>query len=161
MRSRAWSAADVGSVPVNPKAPFILLVDTREQKIPPLPEGVLIERVTMSEADYSTKALQGRCVIERKSLTDFAGSLSWSRERFDDMVGRLKNYEKKCIVVEGDLTALYRVTDMHPHAIIGSCASFIARYDCPVIFAGNAAGAGRFICGILKRWEQELMGVIE
>lgn len=139
-------------------APFVVWADTREQTVPPFPDGVVIERVTMAEADYTTPALQGVGVIERKSISDFASSISHERERFDDEVRRLLGYRWRCIVVEGDLSSVYRATAMHPHSILGSVASFYARHDLPTFFAVNAAGAGRLICGVLRRWEERLAG---
>ena len=61
---------------------------------------------------------------------------------------------------EGDVTELYRTSGMHPHALIGSIASLYARWDVPVLFIGNAAGAGRLIAGILKRWEERLTAML-
>jgi len=58
------------------------------------------------------------------------------------------------VVVEGELTEVYRVTRMHPHALLGSIASLYARHDVPVLFAANPAGAGRLIAGLLRRWEE-------
>jgi ERCC4-type nuclease len=143
---------------MNPAAsmPFVILADTREQVIPPFPAGVVVERATLHEADYTTPALKGIAVIERKSVCDFASTLSWGRERFDREVQRLQRYPFKCTVVEGDLSEVYRVTAMHPHSIIGSIASLYARWDTPTIFAANPVGAGRLIVGLLKRWEERL-----
>ena len=49
---------------------------------------------------------------------------------------------------------MYRVTRMHPHSILGSIASLLARHDVPVLFAANPTGAGRLIAGLLRRWEE-------
>jgi ERCC4-type nuclease len=137
-------------------APLVILYDSREQRPAPMPEGVVLERVTMSEGDYTTPALQGVAVIERKSVSDFASSITRDRERFDDEMRRLLAYRWKCIVVEGDLSEVYRTSATHPHSVLGSIASFFARSDCPVLFAVNPAGAGRLIAGILRRWEERL-----
>jgi len=83
-------------------APFIVCHDSREQKPPPFPEGVILERWTLSEGDYTSPALQGIAAIERKSLGDFANSISRERERLDDELRRLVPYKYKCIVVERD-----------------------------------------------------------
>jgi ERCC4-type nuclease len=137
--------------------PLVVLVDTREQTPPPFPEGVTIERASMGEADYTSPALQAIAAIERKSLVDFANSISHQRERLDDELRRLVPYRFKCIVVEGELSQLYRVTSMHRHSILGSIASFYARRDCPTLFVGNPAGAGRLIAGLLRRCEERVL----
>lgn len=136
--------------------PFVVLADTREQCVPPFPDGVVVERATLAEADYTSPALKDIARIERKSATDFASTLSHGRERFDREVQRLQPYRWKCIVVEADITTVYRVTAMHVHSILGSIASLHARWDVPTIFAGNEAGCGRLIAGLLRRWEERV-----
>jgi DNA excision repair protein ERCC-4 len=141
-------------------APPILAVlfDSREQ-IPwdPLP-GVTMTKATLSEGDYTTARLQGVAVVERKSIHDFASSITWGRERLDDEVRRLRGYRWRCVIVEGEISEVWRVARIHPHAVLGTCASFYSRADCPVLFAGTRAGAARLAFGILRRWEERLAG---
>ncbi|MDP9002666.1 MAG: hypothetical protein M3O46_21460 [Myxococcota bacterium] len=139
-----------------PAAPFIILCDTREQKPPPFPEGVVLERRKLDEADYTTPALIKVARIERKGASDFASTLTWGRERFDREVARLRPYRHKCVIVEADLSEIYREYSVHPHAILGSIASFYARANMATFFAVNAAGCGRLIAGILRRLEEEV-----
>lgn len=139
-------------------APLVILVDSREQTPPPFPAGCELRRATLSEGDYASEMSQGIGVIERKSIGDFASSITHDRERFDDEIRRLLAYRWRAIVIEGDITEIYRVSAVHPHSVLGSCASFFARSDCPCLFAGNAAGAGRLIAGILRRWNERLIG---
>jgi ERCC4-type nuclease len=135
---------------------LVILADPREQRIPPFPEGVVVERATLAEGDYTSRLAQGIGVIERKSVSDFASSITHSRERFDDEIRRLRNYRWKAIVIEGDLSDVYRAGHVHPHSVLGSIASFFARADLPCLFAVNPSGAGRLIAGVLKRWEERL-----
>jgi ERCC4-type nuclease len=141
--------------------PLIIMIDTREQRPPPFPDGVTLERVTMDAGDYTTAACQGIAVIERKSLADFANSITHDRERFEDEIRRLQGYRWKCCVVEGDLTSLYLGRDIHIHSVLGTLASFQARHDFPVHFAGSAPWAGRLIAGILRRWDERLTQSVE
>jgi ERCC4-type nuclease len=121
----------------------------------------LLERWTLETGDYTTPMLQPIAVIERKSVSDFASSITRDRERFDDEIRRMLAYRWRAIVVEGDLSEVYRVSGAHPHSILGSCASFFARSDCPVLFAVHPHGAGRLICGILRRWEERVAAETE
>jgi DNA excision repair protein ERCC-4 len=139
-----------------PPKPFVILADTREQLIPPFPDGVVVERATLETADYTTPVLRTIAVIERKSPGDFASTLSWGRQRFDREVERLQGFVWKAVVVEGELSEVFRSSATHPHAIIGSIASLFARHDTPVLFVGNPAGAGRLISGLLRRWEERV-----
>jgi ERCC4-type nuclease len=137
-------------------APLVVLCDTREQRPPPFSDGIVPERATLREGDYTTAQLKNVAVIERKSATDLASTLSWGRERFDREVQRLQPYRWKCVVVEADLSIVYRVTSMHPHAVLGSIASLLARHDVPVLFAVNEHGCGRLMAGLLRRWQDRL-----
>lgn len=135
-----------------------VLVDTREQRPFPFPAGVIIQRETLGEGDYTTPKLIDVARIERKSAADLGSTLTHGRERFDREVERLKRFAHRLIVVEGELGDFIngRVrTGMHPNALIGSIASLYARHGLATIFAYNAAIAGRLVAGILRRLEEE------
>ena len=134
-----------------------VLVDTREQCVPPFPPGVTLERRMLKEGDYSTPLLADVARIERKSVCDFASTLSWGRQRFERELDRLRALRWKCVVVEGEITQVYRVSAMHPHSVLGSIASLTARWDCPVLFVGNEAACGRVMAGLLRRWEERYL----
>ena len=138
------------------KAAFVILCDTREQRPPPFPAGVELQRATLAEGDYTSLACQGIAVVERKSPSDMAGSLTHGRERFDDEIRRLLAYRWRAIVVEGSMDEVWRASGVHPHSVIGSVASFLARSDLPTLFVPNPASAGRMIAGVLKRWGERL-----
>jgi ERCC4-type nuclease len=138
------------------KPPFIILTDTREVNVPPFPEGCVVVRKLLKEADYSSPFLENIARIERKAPGDLASTLSWGRERFDREVQRLLKYRFRCIVVEADLSEVYRCSAMNPNAILGSLASMYSRYDLPTFFAVNPVGAGRLIAGILRRLEERV-----
>jgi DNA excision repair protein ERCC-4 len=136
----------------------IVVIDTREQLVPPFPEGVEFERRTLPEGDYSTPALFDVARIERKSVADFGSTITWGRERFDREVQRLQAFRWKCIVVEGSLSDVYRdCAGVHPHAVLGTIASMLARHDVPVLFALNPTGCGRLMAGLLRRWEERVI----
>jgi ERCC4-type nuclease len=143
---------------VSARPDLVVYVDTREQTPPPFPRGIVTERWTLAEGDYTTAALQGIAVLERKSISDFASSITHERERFDDEVRRLEGYRWKAIVVEGELSDVYAGRLVHPNSVLGSVASFFARSDLPCLFAVDATGAGRLIAGLLRRWEERLAG---
>jgi ERCC4-type nuclease len=141
---------------VSAAAPLVVLADTREQTIPPFPAGIVVERRMMKEADYTTPALFDVARIERKSVSDFASTITWGRERFDREVQRLQALRWKAVVVEGEPHELFRASAVHPHSVLGTMASLLARWDCPVLFAVNPVGAGRLMAGLLRRWEERL-----
>ena len=57
-----------------------ILIDTREQT--PIPFDIPTEVTKLDEGDYSTSYLSDKFVIERKSPSDFYGSLIQGHERF-------------------------------------------------------------------------------
>jgi ERCC4-type nuclease len=138
--------------------PFTIFCDTREQRVPPFPEGVVLERCTLSEGDYTSPGLLAVARIERKSVGDFASTITRGRLRFDREIERLRAYRWKAIIVEGDLAEVALVSKVHPHSVIGSIASFFARGDVPTLLVGDEAGCGRLIAGLLRRWSERLAG---
>lgn len=132
-----------------------IIEDTRCQASLPWPAGVEIERRKLDEADYSTPSLLGIAAIELKR-DDFAAAVGAERERFDREIERLRPYRWKAIVVAEDLINVYRGTMVHPHAVIGSIASWYARHDVPTLFVSNDTTAARLICGLLRRWQERI-----
>ena len=142
----------------SPKEPMVIYADTREQLIPPFPDGVKIVRQCMGEGDYSTPLLLDTARIERKAPGDFASTITWERDRFERELARLLPFRWKCIVVESDFDQVFVGSRIHPHAVLGAIASLLARWDVPVLFAGSPEGAGRLMAGLLRRWEQRVKG---
>lgn len=69
---------------------LVVLADTREQRVPPFPDGVTVERITLSEGDYTSRALYDSARIERKSEGDLLGSLTRGRVRLEREADRLR-----------------------------------------------------------------------
>ena len=136
--------------------PLIVWVDSREQAPIDPPPGVELVRVTMPTGDYSTEKLQLFGVLERKSISDFANSITRDRDRFEDEIRRMRDYRWRAIVIEGDPSQVSRASNVHPHSVTGTVASFFARSDVPCLFAGSRPAAARLICGVLRRWQERI-----
>jgi ERCC4-type nuclease len=136
-------------------SPLFLYEDTRCQAPMPWPPGVVVERKKLDEGDYSSERLWGIAAIELKRA-DFPQAVGSDRPRFDREVERLRPYRWRCIVVAQDFTSALRESAVHPHAAIGSIASWYAREDLPCFFVGNDHAAARLICGIIRRWQERL-----
>ena len=117
--------------------------------------GVTCITKTLPEADLTTEILWKIGAIEIKR-DDFGPAIGGDRERVDRMIERLRPYRFKCILVADDLTSVYRKTQVHVNANLGTIASWHARHDCPVVFCGNDAGAARVAAGLLLRWQQRI-----
>ena len=83
---------------------YSICIDTREQK--PLKFNLPTEIKTLSYGDYcSNKADQDKIYIERKSITDFIGTMSGGYERFTKEVERARaDGCQLIVVVEENLT---------------------------------------------------------
>ena len=106
------------STPV--ESPFRVLVDTSEQ----LPYsfaalradadqggGPLIIKTTrckLQSGDYSIEGYERMVAVERKTASDLAGTLTGGRKRFVAEMERLREYDGAWIVVEAELSTLFR-----------------------------------------------------
>ena len=145
-----------------------IVIDTREQtpwSFPP--ELAETTRGTLHEGDY---ALEGDedFAIERKSLSDFLGTISTGWERFKRELARMdaKLYRTKVIIVEGDATSLFFGPNCEPpsHDHPQLTPQFIAKriaqltYDkrCTILVCGSAPIAAGIACQIFRRREKDL-----
>ena len=96
--------------------PLCITIDTREQRPWSFPgEVATVTRGTLTAGDY---ALTGdtRFAIERKSLSDFAGTVSSGWPRFQRELDRMRElaYPARVVVVEGTLGDLLNGLEQHP-----------------------------------------------
>lgn len=69
------------------------------------------KRIKLSEGDYNVKELLPFVVIERKSLSDFYGSLTTGHRRFRDEIIRSRLQGKTFyIFLEGNLQDFYKLS---------------------------------------------------
>lgn len=142
-----------------------ILVDTREQR--PLKfDDYKVERATLETGDYTTAALRGRVAVERKSLTDLAGSLT--EARFTRELQRSRGLEEFHIVVSAGLNEILQwpYGAGLPRSVVGKIrtnGAYLLRkvveisseYDCWVWFADSEANAARLVLNILKTAESK------
>jgi len=119
--------------------PFTIVVDSREQApfhFGDWPTGA----GTLASEDYSIAGLEEHVAIERKSLADLCGCITYDRDRFKRELQRVKAYPCRAVVVETDLGIVmagkYR-SNISPQSIVGSISSWMIRYEVPFVFAGN------------------------
>lgn len=131
-----------------PPPPTTLVCDSREQlpwlfDIDGLPAVVTVTR-KLDAGDYSVEGLESRVAVERKTAADFLSTVTAGRARFEAELVRLTTYERAVIVVEESfdyfVSARYR-NAVPPQCIVGSVASFFARYGVATVFAGSRRNA--------------------
>lgn len=137
---------------------MIVLVDRREQ-LPWAFDGLCVEPATIDAGDYTVMGLEGRLAIERKSLSDWIGSISTGRKRFEREMDRLAQLERAVIIVEAhvdDVCAGAYRSKMHPNAALGSAGSIFARWGIATCFAGSREAAQAIARAILIKADKHL-----
>lgn len=98
----------------NPMAcPFVVVVDSSEQapfvfsgieaegkdKGRPMQVGTVVK--SLDSGDYSIVGLESRVSVERKSVSDWFGSIGSGRDRFEREMQRLSEFDFAAVVIEG------------------------------------------------------------
>lgn len=139
------------------KSKLVIVRDTRE-KMPYSFEDIPVERKKLEAGDYSILGFEDVVTIERKSLDDLVKSLITDRKRFLKVVRKMKDYQYRCVVVEGSLKDIFSkkyTSGAHPHSVIGASISLMIDYSIPVIFAGDRQHARGFVQRLLiNLWEK-------
>ena len=134
----------------------MIRIDTREQL--PYSFTTSAELGTLSVGDYSLSGLENTISLERKSLNDLVGSLTYERERFERELANAMPLEYFALVLECSLSDLvnkrYR-SAASPKSIIQSLLTFSVRYRLPVWFAENRNYAQRLVESLLSKFERE------
>jgi ERCC4-type nuclease len=87
-------------IPAIPKG-FKIVIDTNEQK--PYKFGKIpIVNKTLNAGDYSIEGMEHLIIIERKTQSDFYGSIGNERERFNRMWNRLSYHFFLGLIIECD-----------------------------------------------------------
>lgn len=153
--------------------PFTVLRDTREQASWTFAGIVLSKRLwviqsnlaTLATGDYSIDGMRDRLCVERKSASDFVGSVTGGASRYKREHERMAEIAAAggfaCVVIEGCLAAICDELDaeagrrVNSDHILGACASWPARYRVPWFFAGDRRRAELLAFRIMvKQWKQ-------
>jgi len=111
---------------------ILVLVDNREARsqVPRLikkNEQTKIQLVNLPEGDYK---LSDECVVERKTMHDFAESIIDGR-LFDQIGNKLSTYKKPILILEG-LESEIKIR-LSPQAIKGAIASIVLSFRIPIL----------------------------
>ena len=171
---KAKQRQDPGQLPGLVVAPFTIVVDSREQ----LPyefggmegsagETVVVPMVVkgLASGDYSIEGMEDRIAVERKSLDDLYGSVTWGRDRFEREIERLAELTGfAAVVIEATwpeimAPAEYRpgwINQTEPRSVVGTVLTWAMRYPrVHWITAGDRPHAEVITFGILQRFWKE------
>lgn len=126
----------------NSICPFTVLIDSREQapyrflNIDPFTVIPLRTNVTMATGDYSIAGFESRLTVERKSVSDFLGSITSGRERFEREFERMaeivRNGGFAAVVIEAELSEVLREasgkSQIRIDSIMGTVDAWSIRY---------------------------------
>src|SRR5690606_32440985 len=109
-------------------------------------KGFGIEFRELKVADYLIKGI----AIERKTSKDFFSSL-FDKRLFSQME-EISQYDKKVLIIEGDLIKEKR---MHENALRGVLLSISLNYKVPILFSKNEEETAEFLRIIGEKKEKE------
>jgi DNA excision repair protein ERCC-4 len=123
--------------------PASVIVDTREQapfhftNIEPWSIVPLVH-CALPTGDYSLRGFESRVTIERKSISDFIGSITAGRDRFEREFERMAQMEFAAVIVEGELSDVLshskQNTRVATDSILGTLDSWRIRYGVHWVF---------------------------
>ena len=144
---------------------FVILQDTREQtpytfrglRLHGKPIDIPVEVATLQTGDYSVKGLESEICVERKSVSDFYGTITRGRERFERELARMANMKRAAVMVEGRFTdlasdPLFFGSRINPESVTGSVASFFNQYGVPCFFLHGRDEAEAFTFKLLHKY---------
>lgn len=162
--------------------PFSVLIDTREQtpyhflglECPATRRPYLVRTITdqyLETGDYSIAGLSDRITIERKSLSDWHGSIGGDREREERKASRMAEFEFAAYVIESDWQGMKdnwpKSAQISPLVSSGTIISWSMRYGIHFFLMPSRRDAEKITFRLLlkfwgmkqeeKRIEQEIL----
>lgn len=148
-------------------------IDTREQTPWSFPQEMVIATIgTVHTGDYALTGDEDNFAIERKSLSDFLGTISTGWPRFLRELQRMDDahWQAKVIIVEDDFLSCCYFTSangeivapdhehhkLQPQFIAKRIAQLSYKHRCCVLFASNPAHAAALALAILKERNGDL-----
>ena len=148
------------------RCPFTVVVDSREQ-LPYRFEGICqagrkiivpVERGTLVSGDYAIKGLEDRATIERKSVADFYGSITFGRDRLKAEFERMNEMTYSAIVIEGRLDQVlepgFHGRRIKPQSIRATVASWSVKYATQWFFLPSREQAERMTFELLEKFHR-------
>jgi ERCC4-type nuclease len=134
---------------------FGIGADTREQILWSFAPSIPVVVKKLDAGDYVLLGAENRCAIERKSLHDFIGSITWERDRFMRELEKLATYDFAAVIVEANVGDVHRRryrARVEPAVILSTAASIGVRFGLPVFFCGDAHSSADFAVRCFRRF---------
>jgi ERCC4-type nuclease len=134
----------------------IITIDRREKYPWVFDAPSVVQKLDVG--DYSLLGFHNEVAIERKSLGNVIGSLSYERTRFEPELQRGRDLQCFCVIIEANWQDVFNKnyrSEMSPNAVRESVIAFQVRYGTPFIFTGSRSLAARLCESYLLRFLQE------
>lgn len=152
--------------PRRTKRPTLVIIeDTREQTpLTDWPEGTQVENRGLDTGDYSIAGWENCFAIERKSMTDLAGTMidgyepntQKPRRRFNNELERMRHFDCAAVIVTAtpdELIEFKHNCGMDAHAALWNFGlSIFATYGIPVFPLTDAKTAARWIYDLARHY---------
>ena len=128
-----------------------IIIDTREKQS--LIAANLIEQKALTEfekleiGDY----LVGNTIIERKTFSDFVGSML--DKRLTSQLIEMQKYENRILILE-NFGYNYSKFNVHENAIRGMILSTIQNFKTPIVYTADEKDTAKFLISIAKKFEK-------
>ena len=141
---------------------FCIVYDTREQlpyTFADLNINSLKQCLGISGADYSIKGFEDKIRIERKSQSDFYGSIGKGRQRFEKTIKFLSTLEFAGLVIECAEEELLcpeiTYSNVSANSIYGTVVSFQVKYGVHVYYGNRDQCRQHLIHWLLKFYKMK------
>jgi len=111
----------------------------------------LVRAEQLEVGDY---ILSDRVAVERKSVADFAASITDQR-MFSQIERLAKSYEKPLLLLEGDQNSLFE-NGLHPNSVRGALSSITIDLGVPIICTRNPKETAAQLYWIARREQLDL-----
>lgn len=129
-----------------------IIVDSREKR------SLVIANLVNKKAKVEIEKLEigdylvGEVAVERKTFSDFLGSMI--NKRLMEQLTELKKYPKSFLLLEG-FYHNYEDFKIHENAIRGMILSVIVDFNVPIIYTQNEEDTAKFLILLARKQEKE------
>ena len=113
--------------------------------------GLKVDTQTLEIGDF---IISEDVVVELKKVSDFVNSLIDGR-LFSQANDLKENFVKPIYIIEGDVTDLFEVRNVHPNAIRAAMISLLLDYQIPFLFSHSENETANILSSLVKREQRE------
>ncbi len=136
----------------------IVFADSREMNSKVLKELDMMEDIEVevkNNLEVGDYVVGQNCAIERKSVEDFASTITDSKRSLFEQIGDLSNaYENPVLIVEGGISGLY-ATNINRNAIRAMISSLVSDFGVSVIESIDEEDTASYLKYLASREQEE------